>query len=566
VKGNEVFEHIPEEACRELEAIVGPEHLTTDPTICDGYVGRGMDREIFWYLGVCRRPSAVIMPKTADEVVRIVKTCNRFGIPFLPMVTFGMCFSAPAFRDDIMLIDLKRMNQLEIDEKNMFATVESGVVYAQLQGEILKKGMVSIVPGGGGQVSVLANAFTCGMGLFNYRIDFLSQRRLNGAEWVSPEGKVYRVGSLASGDDNWYWRDGLGPDVSGLLHGIVSWAGGMGIITRISTKLYPLYPHKFEPEGIGPGTHLKLPPNMKWYNIGFTTEESCRKVMHGIERARIATVVNRVPAYWRDIAKSRGDLAFRNDFWQRWNQVTTEQAAQTRVLRVLLVGRASQQQLEYEENVLTDIVNEAGGTIRPARQVDEATFFAVNSPGMWKATGFFGECDGGIEAPRCIDRTRQIYIDKLMNYEHKSDFLDQRGDSPWYMPFTFGRIYYTELHGWADPAKIDPEDPNYQPGMIDRILHWRTSETHRISLETGMKSFFFGQVQPAKLQEPANHHFSIWIDRFKNEFDPQGLAAPGQPYIPDKTYAECHPEAITADMRQAVKKAEQGPWLGNPNS
>ena len=563
MKGTEVFDYIPEEACRELEAIVGTEHMTTDPAIREGYTGRGFDRQVYWWQGISRRPAAVIQPLTADEVARIVKTCNRFNIPYIPMVTFGMCFSSPSYRDDIMLIDLKRMNGMEIDEKNMFVTVEPGIVYAQLQGEILKKGLVSIVPGGGGQVSVLANAFTCGMGLFNYRIDYLAQRRLNGAEWVTPEGDIYRIGSLTVDDDSWYWRDGPGPDVSGLLHGIISWAGGMGIITKMSTKLYPLYPHKFEPEGIGPGTHIKLPENMRWYNIGFSTEEACRNAMREIERERIATVVNRVPAYWRDVAKSKGDLAYRNDFWQRWNQATPEQVASNRILRVLLIGRASQQQLEYEANVLTDIVNEVGGTIRPAKQVDEATFFAVNSPGMWKATGFFGECDGGIESTRCIDRTREIYINKLLNYEHKDDFLDQKGDSPWYMPFTFGRIYYTELHGWGDPAKIDPEDPECQPGMIDRILRWRTSNTHRISLETGMKSFFFGQVQPARLQEPANQHFGMWVERIKNEFDPKGLSAPGQPYAPDKAYEMCHPEAITEEMQQAVQQAERGPWLGN---
>ncbi|MBA7713941.1 hypothetical protein ES703_122952 [subsurface metagenome] len=187
---------------------------------------------------------------------------------------------------------------------------------------------------------------------------------------------------------------------------------------------------------------------------------------------------------------------------------------------------------------------------------------AANSEGMWKATGVFGEGDGGLESPRCIDKTREIYIGKLKEYKHKSDYLDQKGDSPWYMPFGLGRVYYSELHGWPDAGKIDPEDPNYQPGIIDRILHWRTSEIHKISLETGMKSFFFGQVQPMGLAEPANQHFSVWTGRFKREFDPQGLAAPGQPYV-DRIYEEQFPGAITDEMRRAVKKAEAGPWMGN---
>jgi len=233
MRGREVFDHISEEACRELEAIVGPENITTDPVIREGYTGRGMDRQIFWFHGISRPPAAIILPKTTEEVVRIVKTCNRFSIPYIPMATYGMACFSPAFRDDIMIIDLKRMDKMVIDDKNMFAIVEPGVVYAQLQGDILKRGLTGVVPGGGGGVSVLANSFVCGMGLFSYRTDCLSQRRLNGVEWVTPEGEVYRIGSLAVGDDSWYWRDGLGPDATGLLHGIHSWGGSMGIITKI---------------------------------------------------------------------------------------------------------------------------------------------------------------------------------------------------------------------------------------------------------------------------------------------------------------------------------------------
>jgi len=65
-----------------------------------------------------------------------------------------------------------------------------------------------------------------------------------------------------------------------------------------------------------------------------------------------------------------------------------------------------------------------------------------------------------------------------------------------------------------------------------------------------------------KLIESAQQHFTVWIDRFKQELDPKGLAASGQPYIPDRMYQEHFPGAITYEMRQTVKKAEAGPWMG----
>lgn len=567
MRGQEVFEHIAEDACRALEAIVGPEHITTDPIVCEAYTGRGFDREFLWFQGVSRTPSGIILPETTEQVARIVRTCNRYGVPYTPMSTYGMAFSAPSFRNDIIIIDLKRMNKMWLDEKNMYAIVEPAVSYAQLHGEILKRGLIACMPGGGGGVSVLANTFVNGMGLFNYRINFSSQRRLNGVEWVTPEGEIYRFGSLVEGDDSWYWQDGLGPNVIGLLHGITCWGGAMGIVTRISTKLYPFQPQKLEPDGVGPNTCVKMPTDrVRWYNIGFPTEESLEKAIHEMGRSRIGYVINRIPAYWRDIAKSRGDLAFRNEFWGLWNQKTPEKVAERCVVRICLVGRASQRQLEYEERVLTDIVNENGGTLLRTRQVDEASFFAANSPGMWKATGLFGEGDGGMESLSCNHATRESYIKRLKEYNYKSDFLDQKEESPWYMPFVLGRVYYTELHGWPDAAKVDPDDPEFQPELVRRIIRWRLSEAEKIIIQTGNQSFFGTLVQPVRPFTPAFHNYHLWLDRFKKEFDPKGLSAPGQPFIIDRMIAELYPEAITDELKETVKKAEAGPWMGNPES
>ena len=66
------------------------------------------------------------------------------------MSTYGMAYGGPNFRDDILFIDLKRMNQLHIDDKNMYAVLEPGVVYAQLHGAALKRGLIGCMPGGGG--------------------------------------------------------------------------------------------------------------------------------------------------------------------------------------------------------------------------------------------------------------------------------------------------------------------------------------------------------------------------------------------------------------------------------
>lgn len=61
-----------------------------------------------------------------------------------------------------MSIDLKRMNKIEIDEKNMYAVCEPYVIFSQLQHEAMKRGLYMMVPGGGAQVSVVNNVTGAG--------------------------------------------------------------------------------------------------------------------------------------------------------------------------------------------------------------------------------------------------------------------------------------------------------------------------------------------------------------------------------------------------------------------
>jgi len=566
MKGLEVFDEIPEEACRALENIVGSKYISTDPTICAAYVGRGFDREVFHFNEISRAPAAVILPETTEEVARIVKTCNRYQIPFIPMSSYGMAFGGPNFRDDFLFMDLKRMDKMWLDEKNMYVVLEPAVNFAQMHGETLKRGLIGCLPGGGGGVSVLANSLVNGMGLFNYRITYASQRRWNGLEWVSPEGEIYRMGSLVEGYDSWYWQDGLGPNVSGLLHGITGWGGAMGIVTKMSTKLYPIAAKKLEPEGMSFDSYVKLPEDrIKWYNAAFNSEEDVEKALRELASARIGFVVNRVPGLWRDIAKSRGDLANRNKFWQSWGKRSREDVSERRILRVLLVGRASKAQLEYEEQVFADIVKNCDGRLLEARQVDEASFFAVNSLDMWQPTGMFGDCDVGMESLTCIRAMGERWRQKETEPEYLDDFLDPKGDTPWYMSYNMGRLYYSELHAWPDAAQMDRDDVAHKPGLPERFMRWRVSEAGKIVTETGNQSFFQSLVTPLRLFSPAFQNYDVWVDRFKDEFDPNDVSAPGQPYIIDKMVDEVFPQAITDEVKETVKKVADGPWSGNPD-
>lgn len=142
---------IVKEAYNALDSIVGSEYISDDPFICEGYrsgpggyeCGCGYERVM------TKIPGAVILPRTTDEVQKIVRVCNRFKVPYVPYSTGFYGPRSHCHVENELLIDLKRMNDFEIDEKHLYAVVGPGVIYSMLQEESLKRGFYVVVGGGG---------------------------------------------------------------------------------------------------------------------------------------------------------------------------------------------------------------------------------------------------------------------------------------------------------------------------------------------------------------------------------------------------------------------------------
>jgi len=84
-------------------------------------------------------PEVVVLPKTAREIADVVKLANREMIPITPRAAgSGLSGGAVPIYGGI-LISVERMNAiLEIDDKNLMAVVEPGVVTNKLD-EVLQK-------------------------------------------------------------------------------------------------------------------------------------------------------------------------------------------------------------------------------------------------------------------------------------------------------------------------------------------------------------------------------------------------------------------------------------------
>jgi len=509
---------ISKEAYKVLEAIVGEEYLSSDPVVCEGYRSGpgGYEAGLGYERVMTKIPGCVIMPLTTEEVQKIVRVCNRYKVPYVPYSTGWYGPRSHCHVDDELLIDLKRMDDFEIDEKHLYAVVGSGVIYSQLQEEAMKRGCYIIVGGGGSQCSAIANMLGDGWSPLSYRIG-LPHRRILGTELILPDGELVKMGSLAVGDDP-FWGDGFGPDLRGLLRGFTGLRGCLGIVTKMAIKLLPFQPEKLEPTGISPNTVLQLPVNrVKWINFTMPSKESMKQAMFEMARAEIGAGVTKVPIFWRAIAKA----SCKEEYWDIWSKESEETIKDFHLLRVLLVGFGSEEQMEYEERVLNDIITEIGGEARRTRPTDESWFKNADSAGMWLMCGGYVSVDYVIE-------TLEHSLPHGENYaELKKKFtpplMPDYGDPGWFQSFELGHQGYSEFLVYWDP------DEN-----TDGVDHFYL-ETSKENIRKRFYTSLLGPHQPLYLTGPAygpNYH--KWMLAVKDEFDPNFLSHPPVPLAHDE--------------------------------
>lgn len=210
-----------------LVAIVGADRVSNDPA------------ELFIYSRDSGaqppgRADYVVLPKTAEEISKVLVLANREKVPVTP-VGAGLTLSGIVVpeRGGIVL-DMKRMDRiLEVDEINRYVVIEAGVSQGALR-EYLKKHHPRFqhsTPEAPPTATVTANALIHGHISPRYGIN---SDMIAGMEVVLPTGEIARIGAGALGG-KWFSRGPL-PDLAGLF---VGWYGTTGIVTKISLKLFP---------------------------------------------------------------------------------------------------------------------------------------------------------------------------------------------------------------------------------------------------------------------------------------------------------------------------------------
>ncbi len=176
-------------------------------------------------------PLAVVKPVETDDVSRVAAYAFNNNHPIVPRgAGTGMTGGSVPLKKSIIL-SLEGMNRiLDIDEKNMVACVEPGVINAHLQEQLEEKGLfyppdpasMKFCTLGG---NVAENAGGPRAVKYGVTKDYVL-----GLETVLPHGRV-----LNTGGKN--YKDVVGYDLTRLMVGS---EGTLGVITKIFLKVLPL--------------------------------------------------------------------------------------------------------------------------------------------------------------------------------------------------------------------------------------------------------------------------------------------------------------------------------------
>lgn len=211
----------------ELIAICGTDFVSTSKEVVEDY-SHDYTEDLRYY------PEVVVKPRTAVEISAIMKLCNRERIPATPRgAGTGLSGGAlPVFGG--ILISMERFNKiLEIDERNLQATVEPGVINQVFQDAVIEKGLFYPPdPASRGSCFLGGNLAECAGGPKAVKYGVTKDYVLN-TEVVLPSGDIIWTGANVL-------KNSTGYNLTQLLIGS---EGTLGIITKIVFRLIPYPTH-----------------------------------------------------------------------------------------------------------------------------------------------------------------------------------------------------------------------------------------------------------------------------------------------------------------------------------
>ena len=174
-------------------------------------------------------PEAVLQALTAEEVSAVLKYCNEHLIPVTPRgAGTGLCGGCVAIHGGIVLSTEKMKKVLEVDTRNMTATVEPGVLLMEFPKSLEGTGLFYPPDPGEKTATMGGNAMTNAGGMRAVRYG-VTRDYVLGMQVVLADGSIMELGGKTVKTSSGY----------SLIDLMIGSEGTLGFLTRLTVKLVP---------------------------------------------------------------------------------------------------------------------------------------------------------------------------------------------------------------------------------------------------------------------------------------------------------------------------------------
>jgi glycolate oxidase len=218
-----MYNKIKKEILSAIKAIVGPENVITNHDDLEKY-SHDETEDLHYY------PEVVAKPKSVEEVSALLRLCNENLIPVTPRgAGTGLSGGALPVKGGLVL-SMERFDKiLNIDEQNLQATVEPGVITEVFIDAVAEKGLLYPVdPASKGSCFIGGNVSHGSGGPRVVKYGTIREYILN-LEVVLPSGEIIWTGANTLKYSSGY----------NLTQLMIGSEGTLGVITKIVTKLIP---------------------------------------------------------------------------------------------------------------------------------------------------------------------------------------------------------------------------------------------------------------------------------------------------------------------------------------
>ncbi len=204
----------------EIARIVGAENVFCDPIECLCY-----SRDMSVHEGI---PDAVVLPRSTEQVSRILKLASREGTPVTPRGAGTSVTGAVLPVRGGLVLDMHLMNRiLEVNRPDFYARVEPGVVCAQLNVALAEDGLMFPPNPGSEAVATIGGMVSTNASGHRAVKYGTTKDYLKGLTVVLADGSIIKTGTVAP-------KTSLGYDLTHLFAGA---EGTLGVITEIIVRI-----------------------------------------------------------------------------------------------------------------------------------------------------------------------------------------------------------------------------------------------------------------------------------------------------------------------------------------